>query len=213
LKLGKFIHTNKGFFLLSLAAAVIGIVASLFFGGCSRKKEPSRIIVSKRVKVNIKGAEVVPDETLSLKKEKSPVAGKPGGWEGGKNKSVPRRLHKAASRKNSAPKTKAAPKPVKRVKKRTALKTLNNPWVVNIASYSRISDAEKLKRKLSGAGYNAYISKFRHGGILYYRVRVGFYPTRDSARKAGQKIASRFRYIDSPWVAKPEMDEIIAHSK
>jgi cell division septation protein DedD len=214
LNLSKFWHTNKGFFILSLVAAVAGLVISFLFSGCSRSDQPSRVIVSKRVKIDVKDITGTGPEALTVQKRKrAEASSRAGGLKtvskgtasGGSHESV------TAGRLNQ--RHKSAAKPIKHRKKRPPLKTLRKSWVVNVASFTRTSDAERLKKRLTNAGYSAYITKFTKAGILYYRVRVGFYLTADKARRSGRVIASDFRNVGSPWVAKPDMDEILNHSK
>jgi len=209
LKLGKFLNSNKGFFLLALAAAIFGLVATFLFGGCSKNAEQSRVIVSKRVKIAVKD---IPGSPAATKPDKKLKAGekKPWVWEGGKKPVKGREKHKT----RLAKKTGARPRPKARAKTSAKpLKTLRKSWAVNVASFTRSSDAERLKKRLAAAGYNVYITQFRKGGILYYRVRVGFYVSRDRARKKGKAIVSAFRNVGSPWVTKPGMDEIMSHTR
>jgi len=204
LKIGKFINSNKGFFLLSLAAAILGLVISFVFGGCSKNDEPSQIIVSKRVKIDVKEAVNAP---ITEGGDKKPAAS------GGRPLAAKARIqHTRAPKKIKTRKVKKVLK--KSAKKhRAPLKTLQRSWVINVASFTRRPEAEKLKKRLSSSGYNVYITKFQKGSVLYYRVRVGFYATSNEARKKGRVIASAFRGVGSAWVSKPGMDEIISHSK
>jgi len=213
LNFGKFWHSNKGFFLLSLAAAVLGIVISLLFSGCSRSDQPSRVIVSKRVKIDVKDITEPGTSAVKGQKHSRTAASASGGLKAGSKGSVSRGSHGTVTERKAKHRKKASVKAVKHEKKRPPLKTLRRSWVVNVASFTRTSDAERLKKRLSKAGYSAYITKFSKGGILYYRVRVGFYLTADKARRSGRVIASDFRNVGSPWVAKPGMDEILNHSK
>jgi len=213
LKFGKFWHTNKGFFLLSLAAAVVGLVISFFFSGCSRSDQPSRVIVSKRVKIDLKDITEPGTPSAPGQKHGRTAATASRGLKAGSKGSASRGTHETVAVRKAKHGKRASAKPVKHTKKRPPLKTLQRSWVVNVASFTRTSDAEKLKKRLSKAGYSAYITKFTKGRILYYRVRVGFYLTADKARRSGRVIASDFRNVGSPWVAKPDMDEILNHSK
>jgi len=204
LKIGKFINTNKGFFLLSLAAAILGLVASFVFGGCSKSDVPNQVIVSKRVKIDVKDA-VLP--TIEKSEDKKPVS-----RNARRKPKKAEKKHVTATKKTKTVKVK---KPLKKTgkKHRAPLKTIKKSWVINIASFTRRSEAEKLKKRLSSSGYNVYITEFQKGSTLYYRVRVGFYSTSNEARKKGRAIASAFRGIRTPWVSKPGMDEIIRHTR
>lgn len=209
MKIGKFFHSNKGFFLLALVAAVFGLIASFFFSGCTKKEEPSRVIVSTRVKID--ASEIVPmPETLPAKTSK---AQKSTAKVARETKNSPARKSAQRTKTASIKKSGSAVKTPRHVKERPPLKTLRNSWVINVASFTRTSDAKRLHNRLTSAGYNTYITQFRKGGILYYRVRVGFYSTKDIAKQKGRAISSSIRNIGAPWVAKPGMDEILSHSK
>jgi len=87
------------------------------------------------------------------------------------------------------------------------------PWAVNVASFTHGEDAAKLRKTLVSLGYNAYMTRFVKDGTLFYRIRVGFYPTRGEAEAIGRKIASKYRYVGTPWVVRPGRTEVASHSK
>jgi len=213
LNLAKFWHSNKGFFLLSLVAAVLGLVISFLFSGCSKSDQPSRVIVSKRVKIDVKDITEPGTSAATGQKHSRTAAPASRGLKAGSKGSLSRGSHETVTARTVKHRKKSPAKSIKHTKKRPLLKTLRKSWVVNVASFTRTSDAERLKKRLTTAGYSAYITKFSKGGIIYYRVRVGFYLTADKARRSGRVIASDFRNVGSPWVAKPDMDEILNHSK
>ncbi len=205
----KYMKSNKVFFLLSLGAAILGTIASLFFGGCSRKGEKSRVIVSKRVKIDIQAPGKGREE-----KAAGEVTKKSASWVWEKKKGKAPKAVKMASRGTAAKRTTARSSGKKAVPEKRdlkkAVKTLK-PWAVNVASFTRLSDARRLDRKLSSKGYNSYITEFTKGSTLYYRVRVGFYSTRDRASRTGKTIASTYRNVGTPWVVKPGMEEVVSH--
>lgn len=212
MKLGKLIHSNKGFFLLSLGAAVVGLVVSFLFGGCSKPQEPSTVIVSKRVKIDVNEFPATHLNAVSAEKTKATEKG-PQLRDGVKKPHKKNKIQKSISNRKKENKARLSAKSAPSHKKRAPLKTLRKSWVLNVASFTQTSEAERLKKRLLKAGYNTYITKFRKGPTLYYRVRVGFYLSNNDAKKDGRIITSKFRDVGTPWVSKPGMDEIIRNSK
>ncbi len=226
----KYMKSNKVFFLLSLAAAVLGTLASFLIGGCTKKSEDqNRIIASKRVKVHIKEP-ALPPKKAEEKKKTAPsreaavktVKAAPSKTQAerkssaGKEPRVKKPAKAAAAKKAPQPRPalraaagKKAPSPAPR---RKAVKTAR-PWAVNVASFTHGNDAEKLRKLLISLGYNAYMTKFVKDGTLFYRIRVGFYPSREEASAVGRKIAAKYRYVGTPWVVKPGRAEVAAHNK
>lgn len=114
-----------------------------------------------------------------------------------------------------------APKTAKAEKKKTAEKSkkvaevskrllARDAWVLNIASFPSLSEAQNLAGKLKKGGYNSYISKFTKDSVEWHRVRVGFFASREEATKTGKSIKTKFN-VDTPWVAKPDTAEARAH--
>lgn len=116
--------------------------------------------------------------------------------------------------KAEAPKAaKAEKKAVETAKKKTvAAKKVSaaKALVLNIASFTSLSEAQGLAGKLKKTGYNAYITPFTKDSIKWYRVRVGFFASRDEATKAGRAIQAKFK-VEKPWIAKPEAAELKRH--
>ncbi len=209
LNLKKFLHTNKGFFILSLIAAILGTIASVFFGGCSKVEEQSDVIVSKRVKIDVQ--EVIPDEVVvpANKGEVSSAA------KDKKVRKVAPREAKTSKKRASRTKTaKSTPSREKRhTQKQTSTRPITKTWAVNVASFTRSADARRLKSKLISSGRHAYITEFTKDGTLYYRVRVGFYATRARAKQEGRAISSSFRNTGDAWVTRPGKAEIRSHTR
>jgi len=217
LNIWKYMKSNKVFFLLSLAAAILGTVVSLFIGGCTKKNgNKEKILASKRVKVDLKepalpGTKKAPGNELVVE-EKGKAAGR----------AVVEREKKIAGmagREEGKRPRKAVSRPLRKTRTHRAgkasgavVKTIR-PWAVNVASFTHGDDAAKLRDLLLSIGYNAYMTKFVKDGTLFYRIRVGFYSTRAEASQVGRKIAARYRYVGTPWVVKPGRDEVVSHSK
>lgn len=131
----------------------------------------------------------------------------------------PVKAAKAEKKKEEAVKEKA--KTVTAEKKKTAEKAkkvaevskrilTDKLWVLNIASFPSISEAQTLATKLKKAGYKAYVVKFTRDSVDWHRVRVGFYASREEAVKNGKSIKTKFG-LDEPWVARPDSSELRAH--
>lgn len=86
------------------------------------------------------------------------------------------------------------------------------PYAVNVASFPSLNEAKALIGALKSSGYKGYITEFSKEGVKWYRVRVGFYRTREEAEKAGSRIEDKFR-VQSPWIVKPTRDEAAGHIK
>jgi cell division septation protein DedD len=103
----------------------------------------------------------------------------------------------------------SAPKKIaKKLARATATKT---PWAINVASFSSKKFASELAGGLNSAGFNSYITEFTKDGKKWYRVRAGFFKTRDEAVIIGGKIKSRFN-VGSAWIVQPSTVEIEEHS-
>jgi len=120
-----------------------------------------------------------------------------------------RKLKAKPASKKAVKKKKPAPVPDAPERARLARQ---RPWAVNVASFTRDGEAEKLASRLRGAGYNSYTTEFTKNGRLWHRVRVGFYRTREAAKKAGGRIRKRFRG-QSPWIVKPAESERVKYVK
>lgn len=128
------------------------------------------------------------------------------------------RLVEAPAKKEPAPRPKAVA-----AEKKTAEKTkkvaevsrrilsADKTWVLNMASFAHLPEAQTLAGKLKKAGHNAYVVRFNKDGVEWHRVRVGFFSSRDEAVKAGRTIKTRFG-LDEPWATRPDKAELAAHS-
>lgn len=91
----------------------------------------------------------------------------------------------------------------------TIKEAIRRPWAVNVASFSNRRDAEGLKDVLKASGYYSYTADFVKNGKKWYRVRVGFYGTRDEAARESRTIARSFGIPTAPWVVKPPIEEVL----
>lgn len=113
--------------------------------------------------------------------------------------------HKEAVKK----KPKKAPKDSKAI---TAKDLAARPWVVGLASFKTLGEAQEVAGSLKALHHNAYITETVKDGRKWYRVRVGFYATRQEAQKVGSSLSARFG-LKNLWVVKPSKAEAQAHFK
>lgn len=221
----KYFKESKTFILYAVIAAIVGVFLTFFVGGCDSGADKANVLVSKRVRIEVKDAGVEEAATSPDGDEEGVVeeAIKP---EPRKKPSAPEKITRAEkpappaplTQKDKAPVKKAAlaPRPVKKTaaaaKKTTSKPSYKiRPWAVNVVSFLSPGEADSLRKKLGSMGYNAYVTKFSKGSLLFYRVRVGFFKSRDQARKAGLSIAGKYKNVGKPWVVKPGWREVAEH--
>lgn len=214
---------NRGF-LGSFAVSIgLGVALLVAFGGCGGSDEPE--VVSKRARIEIPAdlvpgrpepgvstepvtdaakprpmGAVAPAPMAETAKSATPAAGT-------KTATVTAPKPEVVAKAEPAP----APAPVKKATKPSVKTATSGAWAINVASFTNRKHATDLEAGLEVAGYNPYITEFMKDNRKWYRVRVGFYKTRDEALAAGGRIKSRFN-VGSAWVVKPSADEIEAHS-
>ncbi len=105
--------------------------------------------------------------------------------------------------------SKKAPKASKAI---TAKDLAARPWVVGLASFKTLGEAQEVTGSLKALHHNAYITETVKDGRKWYRVRVGFYATREEAEKVGSTLSARFG-LKNLWVVKPSRAEAKAHFK
>lgn len=112
--------------------------------------------------------------------------------------------------KKEEPKVETAVKPVssKPVSKpKTTISGVDKVWVVNVGSFQKKDPARETLKKLKKEGYQTYITSFKKSGVLWYRVRVGFYGSRAEAESVSGDIASKFG-ITGAWIVKASTKEV-----
>jgi cell division septation protein DedD len=96
---------------------------------------------------------------------------------------------KPPQEKEAAAEKPAVEKPVSSDKATASATKTRGGYTVQIASYTVRSDAEAMKSKLAGKGYNAIISESDQGDNgTWYRVRVGRKLEQEAARELAGKI-------------------------
>jgi len=86
------------------------------------------------------------------------------------------------------------------------------PWAVHFSSFSTKKEAAAIKQSLVKKGYNAYITETKIEGITWYRVRVGFYSTKEEAKKSAARFAEEFKNPDA-WPVTPNRSEVSKYTK
>lgn len=83
----------------------------------------------------------------------------------------------------------ATEKPVPPSPEKPAAKPAESKFTVQLASFSLKSEAETLKTKLAGKGYNAHINESNQGDKgIWYRVRVGRKLEQEAAKELAAKL-------------------------
>ncbi|MBE9528927.1 MAG: SPOR domain-containing protein, partial [Proteobacteria bacterium] len=201
-----------------LLTLVIVAAVLIFFSSNSTETgtETDTVIASARAKVNLKAlyqeAGNAPKRATTAQKAapvKKPVAKAP-------VKAKPAPVKTAATK--VVAKAPAVKKPVKKAallptpkEIKAATPTGEKPWAINVASFSKEPPARDLARRLNKAGYNTYVTDFLKGSTRWYRVRVGFFTSRDDAVKFGKELGQELRLTSKPWPVRPQWDEISGH--
>lgn len=80
---------------------------------------------------------------------------------------------------------------------------LSGGYTVQIASSPSEKPSRDFCDKLKAEGYDAFIQTATVNGVLYYRIRVGRYPSYQEAKKALEKIQQNPEYRKlQPWIDK-----------
>lgn len=86
-------------------------------------------------------------------------------------------------------------------------------WAVHVASLTYENEARHFASKLKKAGYNAYVTEFTKDGVVWYRVRAGFYSSRKEAQGAAKKIESKLKVKTSSWIVLAPKNEVSKHAR
>jgi cell division protein FtsN len=220
-----FKDTKKLIIILVGALCIIIAVVLLLSSSTGRRSAGGpQVVASQRVKIDLSkfdkpgaAAPVGEDEkalpsTRTPEKTTAPVKAEkaaPAALKPAPAKAV-KPVNKAAEARKAAPPapSPAAPKPSA---KKTRVAAAKLPWAINVASFTDKRAAAKLRDRLKSAGFNAYTTEFVKDGTKWNRVRVGFYPTREAAEKAGAGIKTKTRIRQKPWVVRPLSSEVSAH--
>ena len=61
-------------------------------------------------------------------------------------------------------------------------------YLIQVGAFKDLKNAQKLYDKLKGMGYNVIIRDSVVKGVLYYRVRIGYYDSLDTALMVANKM-------------------------
>lgn len=87
---------------------------------------------------------------------------------------------------------------------------VQNPalWIINVLSRARSRELSDLTVQLMDKGYYCYISKFKAQNVIWKRLRVGFFPSMESA-KAKQTELKIIMDLSDAWITKASPDEAL----
>jgi cell division septation protein DedD len=88
--------------------------------------------------------------------------------------------------------------------------TSSHTWAVQVNSCRSYTQAKNLQERLRNRRLGAYITEATIKGEKWYRVRIGFYPTKKEAVEIGKKVVSEFKTKDY-WPIQPSKKEIEKH--
>ncbi len=97
--------------------------------------------------------------------------------------------------------------------KPSAVKKRAKRWAVHVASLSYENEARHFASKLKKAGYNAYVTEFTKDGVVWYRVRAGFYSSRNEAQGAAKKIEGKFKVKTRSWIVLAPKGEVSKYAR
>ncbi|MDR1921587.1 MAG: SPOR domain-containing protein [Candidatus Adiutrix sp.] len=82
-------------------------------------------------------------------------------------------------------------------------------WAVNIASTTNANESMRILSNILGrdVGGQIYTYETVIDGKPHYRIRVGFFETKDEAEAVGRKIAADFKLSSPPWAVQPTVEE------
>ncbi len=90
--------------------------------------------------------------------------------------------------------------------------TKNGNWIVQVASVKTPEQAMICKERLMRVGFPAYSIPVKMKGEEWIRVRVGFFSSREEARKAEEEIEKKYMTKGPYWITKvsaKEMEELL----
>ncbi len=223
---------GKNLIVVAAALVVLFIVVVVVFFPAPKDNTAGPEVISKRVKINIQedtapmaegtNTEAAPSKEPEKTAVTEPAPKKTEQSAGSPIKidiagETPAKAEKAPEKKETVKKAEKAPEKAvapKKAKKETTVASKapsKGEWALNVASFTNLRDARTLRSKLKTSGYNSYITEFTKDSTRWYRVRVGFYPTRADAVTVGKKLKHMLRG-QTPWVVKPPKEEVSAYA-
>lgn len=221
---------NKKTIIVLIVLAVIGGAAAaylLYFKDMGTPPTPETEKIAKRIKIETPASEEkneavkptavktqtpTPSQPQPEVSHAKPEAVKPAEVkpEIKKKEEIKLIVEKKPSAQESASEKKLVAKKKKQELIVTAKKAAYKSWAVHIASYVSREEAEAMAKRLKQDRYNAYITEFNMKGKHWYRVRVGFYSSKQVADEVGKKLSFSYN-LSGIWVVKPIKKEIMSH--
>lgn len=203
--------------VIAVILTIIIVAAALILFSIDRMETGSDteiVIATARAKVNLK--KMYQEVGSSPAKATSKAIAK---------KPAPTKKPALAKKNVASVPVKTKPAPVKTVSKKAVVATAlptpkqikaatptgEKPWAINVASFSKEIPAHVLAKRLTKAGYNTYVTDFLKDSTRWYRVRVGFFTSRDDAVKFGKALGTELKLTSKPWPVRPQWDEISGH--
>ena len=81
---------------------------------------------------------------------------------------------------------------------------LSHPYVINLVSLLRPYSADDLPRHDAFYSYRSYVVPFQKAGKTWYRLRLGFFKTREAANAVMMELKDQF---PGAWIATASLDE------
>jgi cell division septation protein DedD len=95
----------------------------------------------------------------------------------------------------------------KKTLKKSAKSSTRRMYAIHLASFNAEKYARRLEKAIDRAGYNAYVTNFIKDNTNWYRVRVGFFKSKEDASKTSAIISKRFKQPGA-WLVRPPKKEI-----
>lgn len=169
-----------------LVLGLVGLGALIYL--YEEDPDAPKYVESQKIPLVIPG-DVKLTEVKPVSKPLPPVAKKPAPASKPTPKATP--TAKKPVEKATAP----APSPVRQAKKaKTEAAPTGGNWVVNVASFTDNASAKSLSTKLTKGGYLSYTTEFMKDGTQWYRVRVGFFTSKDRAKNTADQIKSKYKH-------------------
>ncbi len=74
-------------------------------------------------------------------------------------------------------------------------------WVIQLASYLRLDQADALVKTLEDSDYDTFITQRTDGDRTYFRVRIGYFSSYEAAVAASEECSRRYN-LPNVWIIK-----------
>jgi len=192
---------NSRLFYIIAALIIISGAAIIFFLSSGGPPEPDDNVVRKSIRVTDPTRNVA--ETTQGSKARTGLTTAPAKTST-ENAATPAN---AATSANAVLSANAATSKKGTVKAKAAAPANGETYAIHVASFHGEKYARRLERAIDRVGYNAYVTTFVKDGVTWYRVRVGFFTSKDDAKKTSAIISKRFKQPGA-WIVRPPKKEV-----